>query len=73
MPRAIHLAIFNDTELTTLLQHVQLSQGGVLPNIESFLLLGLQKSKVAAAASAVHDELQLRQHFADGARHAAPC
>ena len=37
-PRHITLAIRNDEELKKLLQHVTISQGGVLPNIQAVLL-----------------------------------
>jgi histone H2A len=37
-PRHITLAIRNDEELNKLLQHVTISQGGVLPNIQAVLL-----------------------------------
>ncbi|XP_043065559.1 histone H2A-like [Drosophila bipectinata] len=38
IPRHLQLAIRNDDELNELLQHVTLSQGGVLPNIQTVLL-----------------------------------
>lgn len=37
-PRHIQLAIRNDEELNKLLQHVHISNGGVLPNIHAVLL-----------------------------------
>lgn len=37
-PRHLQLAIRNDDELNKLLQHVTISQGGVLPNINVVLL-----------------------------------
>ncbi|MEW5312781.1 MAG: hypothetical protein WDW38_004389 [Sanguina aurantia] len=37
-PRHIQLAIRNDEELSKLLRHVTIAQGGVLPNIHSVLL-----------------------------------
>ncbi|XP_009859881.1 histone H2A [Ciona intestinalis] len=38
IPRHMQLAIRNDEELNTLLGHVTIAQGGVLPNIQSALL-----------------------------------
>ena len=37
-PRHLQLAIRNDEELKKLLQHITISQGGVLPHIHSVLL-----------------------------------
>nr|AYV75060.1 histone 2A.W [Phacoides pectinatus] len=37
-PRHIQLAVRNDEELNKLLAHVTISEGGVLPNIQSVLL-----------------------------------
>ena len=38
IPRHLLLAVKNDEELNGLLKHVTISQGGVLPNIQSVLL-----------------------------------
>lgn len=38
IPRHLQLAIRNDEELNSLLSHVTLAQGGVLPNIQAALL-----------------------------------
>ena len=38
IPRHLQLAIRNDDELNQLLGHVTISQGGVIPNIQSSLL-----------------------------------
>jgi histone H2A len=38
IPRHIQLAIRNDEELNKILQNVTISQGGVIPNIQSVLL-----------------------------------
>ena len=37
-PRHLQLAVRNDEELNRLLSHVDIAQGGVLPNIQSSLL-----------------------------------
>ncbi|RUS23388.1 histone-fold-containing protein [Endogone sp. FLAS-F59071] len=54
IPRHLQLAIRNDEELNKLLQHVTISQGGVLPNIHQNLLpkKAVKKSDVPAASSA---------------------
>ncbi|KIK60399.1 hypothetical protein GYMLUDRAFT_225942 [Collybiopsis luxurians FD-317 M1] len=44
-PRHIQLAIRNDEELGTLLQHVHIAQGGVLPFVHSVLLSKVQGHK----------------------------
>ncbi|KFD66034.1 hypothetical protein M514_00811 [Trichuris suis] len=46
-PRHLQLAVRNDVELSQLLRGVTIAQGGVLPNIQSSLLL--KKSEVKAA------------------------
>ncbi|MBW0542500.1 hypothetical protein O181_082215 [Austropuccinia psidii MF-1] len=45
IPRHLQLAIRNDEELSTLLGHVVISQGGVLPQIHSELLPSKSKDK----------------------------
>lgn len=47
MPRHLQLAIRNDEELNKLLHGVTISQGGVLPNIQSALLPKKTGAKVA--------------------------
>ncbi|RUO96306.1 histone-fold-containing protein [Jimgerdemannia flammicorona] len=51
IPRHLQLAIRNDEELNKLLQHVTISQGGVLPNIHQNLLpkKTLKKGEMAPA------------------------
>ncbi|KAI9249792.1 histone-fold-containing protein [Phascolomyces articulosus] len=44
-PRHLKLAIGNDEELSKLLDHVTISQGGVLPNIHASLLPSKTKKK----------------------------
>ncbi|XP_019534426.1 histone H2A-beta, sperm [Aedes albopictus] len=52
VPRHIQLAVRNDDELSQLLKHVSISQGGVLPNIHTVLLpKGTQIKKAAAMGS----------------------
>lgn len=45
LPRHVQLAVRNDEELSKLLGHVTISQGGVLPNIQSVLLPKKTKAK----------------------------
>ena len=45
IPRHLLLAVKNDEELNGLLKHVTISQGGVLPNIQSVLLPKRSSSK----------------------------
>ena len=45
IPRHLLLAVKNDEELNGLLKHVTISQGGVLPNIQSVLLPKKSSSK----------------------------
>ena len=47
IPRHLQLAIKNDEELNRLLSHVTISQGGVIPNIQSVLLPKKSASKAA--------------------------
>ncbi|KAI9495229.1 histone-fold-containing protein [Zychaea mexicana] len=44
-PRHLKLAIWNDEELSKLLQHVTISEGGVLPNIHDMLLPAKSRKK----------------------------
>ncbi|KAI8140473.1 histone H2A [Fennellomyces sp. T-0311] len=50
-PRHLQLAIRNDHELNTLLNHVVIAQGGVLPNIHGALL----RTKTKKALTAQND------------------
>jgi histone H2A len=52
VPRHIQLAVRNDEELNTLLSHVTVASGGVLPNVHSNLLpkaKGTKKTKLSAS------------------------
>lgn len=52
IPRHIQLAIRNDDELSHLLKHVSISQGGVLPSIHTALLpKGTQIKKATTMSS----------------------
>eukprot|EP00761_Pharyngomonas_kirbyi_P000509 gb/GECH01000509.1/.p1 GENE.gb/GECH01000509.1/~~gb/GECH01000509.1/.p1 ORF type:complete len:144 (+),score=35.98 gb/GECH01000509.1/:1-432(+) len=60
-PRHIQLAIRNDEELSTLLQHVVIASGGVLPNIHSILLP--KRSKTRNEKEAESKPPQFSQEF----------
>lgn len=56
IPRHLQLAVRNDEELNRLLSHVTISQGGVLPNIQSVLLPKKTEAKASKKAPSQSQE-----------------